>query len=81
MITAKELISEDIPIITPLEQGKTVLNWMEIYKISHLPIVENDKLIAIVSENDIYNTNEPEKPVGDYTFNNKFLTRLTFFNF
>jgi predicted transcriptional regulator len=73
MITAKELISENIPIITPLEQGKTVLNWMEIYKVSQLPIVENDKLFAIISENDIYNLNEPEKPVGDYPFNDKLL--------
>ncbi len=73
MLTAKELISENIPIITPLEQGKTVLNWMEIYKISHLPIVENNKLIAIIAENDIYNTNEPEKPVGDYVFNENLI--------
>lgn len=73
MISAKELISEDIPVITPLEHGKTVLNWMEIYKISHLPIVENDKLISIISETDIYNIDEPEKPVGDYSINNNLV--------
>jgi len=73
MLTAKELISENIPIITPLEQGKAVLNWMEIYKISHLPIIENNKLIAIIAENDIYNTNKPEKPVGDYVFNENLI--------
>ena len=66
MITAKELISKNIPIGSPLEQGEIILNWMDTYKIVDLPIVENNKLIAIISETDIYNLNEFQKPIGDY---------------
>lgn len=69
MITAKELISENIPIVSPLEQGETVLSWMETYKVSELPIVENNKLIAIISESYIYSQNKPQKPVKDYMLN------------
>ena len=71
MITAKELISENIPIVSPLEQGETVLNWMETYKVSELPIIENNRLIAIISESDIYNLNKLKKPVNDYNLEDK----------
>jgi CBS domain-containing protein len=39
---------------------------MVFYKISHLPIVNNKKLLGLISEDDIYDLNDPEEPIGNH---------------
>ena len=66
---AKELISD---IISPLHTSDTAqkaLSWMEIYKVSHLPIVNDKKFLGLISESDIYDLNEPELPLGAHKLN------------
>ena len=57
---AKDLISEVIPVVETSESGKKALNWMEIFRISHLPIVDNREYIGLISDTDIYNFNKIE---------------------
>ncbi len=66
---AKKLISD---IISPLHTSDTAqkaLSWMEIYKVSHLPIVNDKKFLGLISESDIYDLNEPELPLGAHKLN------------
>jgi CBS domain-containing protein len=37
---------------------------MEIFRISHLPIVNNLDFLGLISDNDIYVMNQPEEPIG-----------------
>lgn len=63
---AKDLISEIIPSLKTSDTGQTALNWMEIFRISHLPIVNNQEFLGLISDADIYDMNQPEEPIGNH---------------
>jgi acetoin utilization protein AcuB len=64
---AKDLISEVIPSLKTSDPGQTALNWMEIFRISHLPIVNNQDFLGLISDADIYDMNQPDEPIGNHT--------------
>jgi acetoin utilization protein AcuB len=65
-MVAKDLISEVIPSLKTSDPGQTALNWMEIFRISHLPIVNNQEFLGLISDADIYDMNQPEEPIGNH---------------
>ena len=65
-MVAKDLISEVIPSLKTSDLGQTALNWMEIFKISHLPIVNNEEFLGLISDTDIYDMNQPNEPIGNH---------------
>ena len=66
-MVAKDLISEIIPSLKTSDLGQTALNWMETFRISHLPIVNNQDFLGLISDADIYDMNKPEEPIGNHT--------------
>lgn len=60
----KQIISDSIPSLLPTDSGNKALNWMETFKISHLPIVLNEEYLGLISENDLLDSNN-DKPVID----------------
>ena len=65
-MVAVDLISDIIPSLKTSDTGQTALNWMEIFRISHLPIVNNQDLLGLISDTDIYDMNQPEEPIGNH---------------
>jgi acetoin utilization protein AcuB len=65
-MVAKDLISEVIPTLKTSDLGQTALNWMEIFRISHLPIVNNQEFLGLISDADIYDMNKPDEPIGNH---------------
>jgi CBS domain-containing protein len=63
---AKEMISDVIPSLRTSDTGISALNWMDIFKVSHLPIVNDIDFLGLVSETDIYDLNQPEEPIGNH---------------
>jgi len=63
---AKDLISEVVPSLKTSDTGQTALNWMEIFRISHLPIVNDQDFLGLISDSDIYDMNQPEEPIGNH---------------
>ena len=63
---AKDLISEIIPSLKTSDLGQTALNWMEIFRVSHLPIVNNQDFLGLISDADIYDMNKPEEAIGNH---------------
>jgi acetoin utilization protein AcuB len=61
---AKDLISDVVPILLTSDTGMKALTWMEIFRISHLPIVNNNELLGLISDTDIYDQNEAEEAIG-----------------
>lgn len=51
---AKDLISDVIPALRTSDTGMQTLNWMEAFRVSHLPIVNNKVFLGLVSDSDIY---------------------------
>ncbi|MCX6260985.1 MAG: CBS domain-containing protein [Bacteroidia bacterium] len=66
-MVAKDLISDVVPSLKTSDSGQTALNWMEIFRISHLPIVNNLDFLGLISDTDIYDMNQPEEPIGNHT--------------
>ncbi len=63
---AKDLISDVVSPLFTSDTGNTALSWMEIHKISHLPIVNNKQFLGLISESDIFDLNSPDTPIGDH---------------
>jgi acetoin utilization protein AcuB len=64
---AQNLLSEVVPPLRLTDSGQNALNWMEIFRISHLPVVNGKELIGLISDKIIYDLNIIDKPVGDYS--------------
>ena len=64
---AQNLLSEVVPPLRPTDSGQKALNWMEIFRISHLPVVEGKRLVGLISDKIIYDLNIIDQPVGNYT--------------
>jgi Mg/Co/Ni transporter MgtE len=65
-LLAKELINDEIMPLKTSDKGKDALSWMEEYKVSHLPIVNNEELLGLISESDIYDFNSFDEPIGSH---------------
>jgi acetoin utilization protein AcuB len=64
---AKDLISESIPALKTSDTGQTALNWMEMFRISHMPIVNNLDFLGLISDADIYDMNQPDEAIGNHS--------------
>lgn len=56
---AEELISEIIPPLKYSETGEKALSWMNEFRVSHLPVVNGNQFIGLLSENDVYDMPDP----------------------
>jgi CBS domain-containing protein len=63
---AKDLISDVIPALRTSDNGQKALYWMDIFRISHLPIVNNEEFLGLISDKDIYDLNMAEEPIGNH---------------
>lgn len=63
---AQDLVSEVIPPLRLSDSGQKALNWMEIFRISHLPVVDVKRLIGTISDKIIYDLNIIDVPIGDF---------------
>lgn len=57
---ASELLSDVVPSVHKDDKAAEALNWMDVFKISHLPIVDNNEYIGLISDADIYDKNNQE---------------------
>ncbi|MDD2634655.1 MAG: CBS domain-containing protein [Bacteroidales bacterium] len=63
---AKHLISDSIPVVKTSDTGNIALQWMETHRVSHLPIVNNEEFLGLISDTDIYDNNCGEEPIGNH---------------
>ena len=71
-MTAKDLVSMTIIPLKTSDTGTHALNIMEELKVTHLPIVNNEEFLGLVSQSDIENLNIPDEALGNH---NLSLTR------
>jgi len=64
-LIAKELISHEVSPLMTSDTGEEAITMMSIYHVKHLPIVNNEQLLGMVSEDDIYSENI-EEAIGSY---------------
>jgi CBS domain-containing protein len=63
---AKDLISDIVPALKTSDTGIQALNWMEIFRISHLPIVNDKEFLGLISDSDIFDLNMAEESIGNH---------------
>ncbi len=61
---AKDLMSDVVPALKTSDTGYQALAWMDIFRISHLPIVNNVEFLGLISDKDIYNLNMADEAIG-----------------
>ncbi|HOE04237.1 MAG TPA: CBS domain-containing protein [Bacteroidales bacterium] len=63
---AHDLISETVPSLRTSDTGTQALNLMETYKVSHLPVVNNEEFLGLISDSDIYDHENTDDPIGNH---------------
>lgn len=63
---AKNLISDVVPALKTSDTGEQALNWMEIFRVKHLPIVNHQQFLGLISDQDIYDMNSPVEAIGNH---------------
>jgi CBS domain-containing protein len=65
MIT-EELINDMIPALKKSDMAENALIWMEELKTNELPVVEGRQFRGLISEDDILESNDLNKKIGDF---------------
>lgn len=52
-MTAKDLITDEIPPLNHTDTGEIALRWMDEFKVTHLPVLKNGNFVGLISESDI----------------------------
>jgi len=60
---AEKLISDSLTSVSSTEKGKKALNSMDVYRVSHIPVVNGSKYLGLVSDKLIYDLNLLEVPI------------------
>ena len=63
---ASELISYDIPPLKLSDTGIKALDWMEEFKTSELPVVNDGQYVGLISESEILDRNNVEDTIESY---------------
>ncbi len=61
---AEKLISDVIPAVTSSDNGRKALSHMDVYRVSHIPVVDDTKYLGLVSDKLVYDLNLVEVPIS-----------------
>ena len=61
---ARALISDSVPPIKTSDTVAVVLDWMSEFKVNQLPIVNNEELLGVVTEEELLECSDPEMAIG-----------------
>src|SRR3954469_6148001 len=61
---AQDLITDEIPPLKTSDTGLMAINWMDEFKVSHLPIVSNNEYLGLISDTDILDLNITDNELG-----------------
>jgi CBS domain-containing protein len=65
-VLAEELISETLPVLRPSDTGQQALNLMDVFRISHLPVVSEGEYLGLISDIIIYDRNIMEDRIENH---------------
>jgi CBS domain-containing protein len=63
---AKDLVNDTVPVLRTSDTGHKALTWMGVFRVSHLPIVNNTEFLGLISDQDIHNLDKLEEPIGGH---------------
>ncbi len=77
-MTAETIIAYDIPALSLEQTGRDAFHALNDHHVKHLPVVDDQRLVGIISEEDIFN-HKLYEPIGEYNFSmmRRFAVRNT----
>lgn len=66
-MTAESIIAYDIPALSFEQTGRDAFHALNDHHVKHLPVVDGQRLVGIISEEDIFN-HKLYEPIGEYNF-------------
>lgn len=60
---AENLISDVVPALRLTDTGQQALNWMDVFRVSHLPVVKEKEYLGLISDKFIYDLNLLDSPI------------------
>jgi CBS domain-containing protein len=64
-MVAQGIISDIVTPIKTSDTGESTINHMAVYHVRHLPIVNNEQFLGLISEEEVYD-NLLQEPIGSY---------------
>ena len=65
---AIDLIQNDIPPVRIEESINKALNWMDEFKLNHIPVVDNLEFVGLLSDEMVYDHNNLNAPISQLNF-------------
>ena len=65
---AIDLIQNDVPPIKIDESLEKALNWMDEFKVNHLPVVSGSEFVGLISDDMIYDFNNSKEIISKINF-------------
>ncbi|MCK9290681.1 MAG: CBS domain-containing protein [Bacteroidales bacterium] len=63
---ARQLITDGIMPLKTSDTGRIALEWMEDFRVMHMPIVNDQIFLGLISEKDIYSLNDFDEALGNH---------------
>jgi acetoin utilization protein AcuB len=63
---AKDLLSDSVIPLKTSDEAVNALAWMDELRVAHMPIVNNEKFLGLISESDILSLNAIDEPLGNH---------------
>ena len=62
---ARDLIADTVPCVKTSDEAGRVLTWMAEFKVRQLPVVNNEALLGMVTEDDLLDVEGDDVPIGN----------------
>jgi len=62
-LIAEKLISDVVPSVKSSELGQKALSWMDVFRVSHIPVVDNNQFVGLISDKIIYDFDLHDKAI------------------
>src|SRR3954468_13170222 len=63
---ASDLINDDLPPLKVQDSAEKALRWMDEFHVSHLPVVNGKEFIGMISDDELYDLNDQDAPIGSH---------------
>jgi predicted transcriptional regulator len=65
-MTAETLISDSIPSVSLRDTASKVLSLMDVFRVSHLPILEEKEYLGVISDKEIFDARDFDEPLSSF---------------
>ena len=62
---ALDLITDEIPPLKNSEQCIKALHWMEEFRVNHIPVVDGNEYLGLITDDNVFDLEDPDVTIAD----------------